>query len=255
MQFIQGQSLDEVLDEVRWLRGAKGDAPACGGRGPPARPEAVAARALSGSLAQALCSGQFQPATGGAAPRPGRAENPPKEADVQPGAGPAGPTPAGASPPEVAPPRSVSELSTRSDSFHHYARSVARIAVQVAEALAYAHSQGVLHRDIKPSNLLLDTRGTVWVTDFGLARLEGLDELTHTGDVVGTLRYLAPERFNGRSDPRGDIYSLGLTVYEMLTLRPAFAETDRSLLIKQVTQEEPPARGKLTGASRGTWKP
>ena len=94
--------------------------------------------------------------------------------------------------------------------------------MQVAEALAYAHQQGILHRDIKPSNLLLDAAGTVWVTDFGLAKAEGTDDLTHTGDIVGTLRYMAPERFDGRSDPRSDVYGLGLTLYELLTLRPAF---------------------------------
>jgi serine/threonine protein kinase len=80
-----------------------------------------------------------------------------------------------------------------------YFRNVARIGVQVAEALAYAHGQGVLHRDIKPSNLLLDANGTVWVTDFGLAKAEGSDGPTQTGEVVGTLRYMAPERFEGRS--------------------------------------------------------
>src|SRR5207248_593324 len=101
--------------------------------------------------------------------------------------------------------------TTLSESGRHYWLSVARIGVQVAEALDYAHSQGVLHRDIKPSNLLLDTQGTVWVTDFGLAKATAdADALTHTGDIVGTLRYMAPERFNGISDSRGDIYSLGL---------------------------------------------
>src|SRR5207248_4847487 len=104
-----------------------------------------------------------------------------------------------------------------------YWHSVARVGLQVADALAYAASQGVLHRDIKPSNLLLDTRGTVWVTDFGLAKTEAdRDDVTHTGDIVGTLRYMAPERFRGEADVRSDVYALGLTLYELLTLRPAF---------------------------------
>ena len=118
-------------------------------------------------------------------------------------------------------------------------RSVARIGVQVAEALAHAHGHGVLHRDIKPSNLLLDAKGNVWVTDFGLAKAEGSDGLTHTGDIVGTLRYMAPERFDGWSDPRSDVYALGATLYELLTLRPPFQEADRVKLIEQVLHEEP----------------
>src|SRR5262249_48050086 len=116
---------------------------------------------------------------------------------------------------------------------------------QVAEALAYAHGQRILHRDIKPSNLLLDTRGNVWVADFGLAKASEGEDLTHTGDVVGTLRYLAPERLRGQSDPRGDVYSLGLTLYELLTLRPAFDAADRERLIQQVTAGEPPRRRQL----------
>ena len=129
-----------------------------------------------------------------------------------------------------------------------YWRSVARIGVQVADALEYAHRQGILHRDIKPSNLLLDPGGTVWVTDFGLAKSADLDNLTHSGDMVGTLRYMAPERFAGKADARSDVYSLGLTLYELLALRPAFDETDRGLLIHQVTQEEPPRLRKLDPA-------
>ena len=109
-----------------------------------------------------------------------------------------------------------SQLGTNS-----YYHRVAAIGAQVAEALQYAHSQGVLHRDIKPANLILDTSGNVWITDFGLAKLEH-DAITMTGDVIGTLRYMAPERFDGRADSRSDVYSLGLTLYELCTLQTAF---------------------------------
>ena len=122
---------------------------------------------------------------------------------------------------------------------------MASIGVQVAEALEYAHKQGIHHRDIKPSNLLLDTQGTVWVTDFGLAKADDQQNLTHTGDILGTLRYMPPEAFEGKTDARGDVYSLGLTLYEMLAFRPAFDEKERNRLIKQVTDAEPVRLGKL----------
>ncbi len=120
-----------------------------------------------------------------------------------------------------------------------YWQIVASIGAQVADALEYAHKQGIYHRDIKPSNLLLDSRGTVWVTDFGLAKADDQQNLTHTGDILGTLRYMSPEAFEGKTDARSDVYSLGLTLYEMLALRPAFDESDRNRLIRQVTSEEP----------------
>src|SRR5262249_41850808 len=127
------------------------------------------------------------------------------------------------------------DRSTLLDHGRAYWRNVARIGAQVSEAVAYAHAQGVLHRDLKPSNLLVDGRGNVWVTDFGLAKvLEDGDNLTQTGDIIGTIRYMAPERFGGRSDGRSDVYSLGLTLYELLTLRPAFNAPDRSQLMRQV---------------------
>ena len=126
-----------------------------------------------------------------------------------------------------------------------YWQSVASIGVQVADALEYAHRQGIYHRDIKPSNLLLDTQGTVWVTDFGLAKADDQQNLTHTGDILGTLRYMPPEAFEGKTDARSDVYSLGLTLYEMVSFRRAFDERDRHRLIKQVTKAEPVRLAKL----------
>jgi serine/threonine protein kinase/tetratricopeptide (TPR) repeat protein len=119
----------------------------------------------------------------------------------------------------------------------HY-RRVARIGVQAAEALAYAHAHGVIHRDVKPANLLLDAGGTVWVTDFGLAKTADPD-LTRSGDVVGTLRYMPPEQFRGEYSQRGDVYSLGLTLYELAALRPAFDAPDWHRLADQIARREP----------------
>jgi serine/threonine protein kinase/Tfp pilus assembly protein PilF/regulator of sirC expression with transglutaminase-like and TPR domain len=135
-------------------------------------------------------------------------------------------------------------LSTMSDTPRYY-RSVANLGAQVAEALDHAHRQGVTHRDIKPSNLLLDAAGTVWITDFGLAKADGTEELTHPGDLVGTLRYMAPEQLRGKGDARADIYSLGSTLYELLTLRPAFDAPDRAALVRQIVQDEPQRPRKL----------
>ena len=118
-------------------------------------------------------------------------------------------------------------------------RSVARIGQQVAEALEYANRQGVLHRDIKPANLLLDPKGNVWVADFGLAKATDTRDVTEAGDLLGTVRYMAPERFEGKCDPRSDVYALGLTLYELLALRPAFEAADRQALIRRVMNEEP----------------
>ena len=103
----------------------------------------------------------------------------------------------------------------------------------------YAHQQGVIHRDINPSNLLLDSQGNVWVTDFGLAKLVEGDDLSQSHDLVGTMRFMAPERFRGVTNPLGDVYSLGATLYELLTLKPAFAERDQARLIDQITHEPP----------------
>lgn len=122
-----------------------------------------------------------------------------------------------------------------------YWRSVAEIGMQVGEALRYAHAQRTLHRDIKPANLLLDSQGTVWVTDFGLAKAVIHDDLSQSGDIVGTLRYMAPEQLRGQHDSRTDVYSLGLTLYELLTLRPAFAEAEEGHLMQRVYESTPPS--------------
>jgi serine/threonine protein kinase len=121
-------------------------------------------------------------------------------------------------------------------------RALARLAIQAADAIDHAHRMGILHRDIKPSNLLVDARGNLWMTDFGVARFQDGSALTRTGDLLGTLRYIAPELvLDQRSayDPRSDIYSLGATLYELLTLRPVFDGRDRRALLRQIAQEEP----------------
>ena len=103
----------------------------------------------------------------------------------------------------------------------------------MADALEYANRQGTLHRDIKPSNLLLDNHANVWVADFGLAKTAEADDLTHTGDILGTIRYMAPERFQGKCDARSDVFSLGLTLYELIALRPAYQASDRHELMER----------------------
>ena len=121
-------------------------------------------------------------------------------------------------------------------------RTVAKWGVQAASALEYAHQLGVVHRDIKPANLLLDERGQLWVADFGLAQVAGDVGLTQTGELLGTLRYASPEQALGRPgvvDHRSDVYSLGATLYELLTLRPIFEGRDRKELLRQIAEDEP----------------
>jgi serine/threonine protein kinase len=120
-------------------------------------------------------------------------------------------------------------------------REVACLGMQAAEALEHAHSLGVLHRDIKPANLLVDQSGHLWVADFGLAGVQGGGDITQSGDLVGTLRYMSPEQAAGGRilDPRTDVYSLGVTLYELLTSRPAFDGRDRQELLHQIAATEP----------------
>jgi WD40 repeat protein/serine/threonine protein kinase len=140
-----------------------------------------------------------------------------------------------------------------------YYRAVAQLGIQAAEALEFAHQMGIIHRDIKPANLLLEHapsplggegRGEgarvnvarLWIADFGLAHCQSQAGLTMTGDLIGTLRYMSPEQALAKQVPidhRTDIYSLGLTLYELLTLEPAFNETDRAKLLHQIAFQDP----------------
>jgi eukaryotic-like serine/threonine-protein kinase len=121
-------------------------------------------------------------------------------------------------------------------------RTAAHLGLQAALALEYAHQEGIIHRDIKPANLLVDPKGHLWITDFGLARLQNENHLTVSGDLLGTLRYMSPEQASGRPSavgPRTDVYSLGASLYELLSLGPLFDGRDRQELLRQIAFEEP----------------
>lgn len=140
------------------------------------------------------------------------------------------------------------ERSTKSPAFF---RTIANLGVQAAEGLEHAHQQGVVHRDIKPANLLVDLRGNLWITDFGLAHCQSQAGLTMSGDLVGTLRYMSPEQALAQRvviDHRTDIYSVGATLYELLTLQPVFGGRDRQELLRQIAFEEPKPPRRLNKA-------
>jgi serine/threonine-protein kinase len=235
MQYIEGRPLDEVLAELRRLRDE-------------AAPRAGAARhrelsaggetASSADVARSLWTGRFHP-PGPGAPADAGAAAPPA------GRGEAGAPPSPTPGPSGQAPGTPGSSGLLSDPHRPYATSVAHVGIQAAEALEYAAGQGVLHRDVKPSNLLLDVWGTVWLTDFGLAKASGTPDLTRSGDVLGTLHYMAPERFKGQADVRSDVYSLGVTLYELLALRPAFGASDQEQLLSQILSEEAPRLDRL----------
>jgi serine/threonine-protein kinase len=115
-----------------------------------------------------------------------------------------------------------------------------RIIVPVAEGLAYAHSQGVVHRDLKPANILLTGEFVPKISDFGIAKLSQSSGLTQVGSVLGSPPYMSPEQCSGGSvDMRTDIYSLGITLYELLTGRVPFEGDTSSVLARHIV--EPPA--------------
>jgi serine/threonine protein kinase/WD40 repeat protein/tetratricopeptide (TPR) repeat protein len=265
MQLIHGQGLEQVIDELRWLRQRAPSAGANGQDGPESAEAPAAtvtasrlAAAVSirqqgelGHMAELLLSGHLVteglqlPASGTPA-ADGFGQTEAIESEATDGRVPAGtsadfvlacPARDLASSAVLPGGTHVSEVDTAGPR-QPFFRSVAQIGRQAAQGLAYAHARGIVHRDIKPSNLLLDTSGVVWITDFGLAKAED-DGLTATGDILGTLRYMAPERFRGGGDARADIYGLGVTLYELLTLRPAYESSDRLKLIERVKAEEP----------------
>src|SRR5262249_32433914 len=126
------------------------------------------------------------------------------------------------------------------------AADVARWGLQAAEALAHAHQRGIIHRDVKPSNLILDRQGTVWLTDFGLARRTDEVTLTQTRALLGTPRYLSPAQTAGQPlDHRTDTYSLGATLYELACGRPVFDSDTLQGVVSQILNAEPVPPRKL----------
>jgi serine/threonine protein kinase len=230
MQFIDGHTLAALIGELRRLV-------------QPQTPESPGAVTTASVLAAELASGRWAPAPD--SPSPG-----PPTGAYQPAA-------AGASALTRTPP--VAGLSTEhSATSPAFFRTVAHLGIQAAEALEHAHQLGIIHRDIKPANLLVDAAGQLWVTDFGLARLGTDAGLTMSGDLLGTLRYMSPEQALGQRgavDARTDIYSLGVTLYELLTLAPAYDGRSREEVLRQIAFEEPWPPRRLNGAMPAELKP
>jgi serine/threonine protein kinase len=267
MQMIEGRSLAEIIRELRTAEGSGSRRRAALARQLLDQPDAPQASIDPGTVTLAATAVDHTQQLRRPPPAPA-----------------APPASSHASPSTVAPssawsgPRATDSLSTlhvgrRSE----YFRTVARLGVQAAEALEYAHNLGILHRDIKPANLMLDGRGNLWVTDFGLAQMYGDNGLTQTGDFVGTFRYMSPEQAGGGPgrlgtgrrhrraksaaadgsgepsddsaagsgeppvvlDPRTDVYSLGVTLYELLTLQPALPGRNRDDLMVQLASVDP----------------
>jgi WD40 repeat protein/serine/threonine protein kinase len=221
MQFIEGQTLAALIHELRQLAGSEKRGLRIEDRG----------SRIKGSLLDSLLTGASTPEVKSPVksedPNVQSKENSPTFEDQ---AADAGTLPGH--------PRS-SILDSRSSPFF---RTVATLGIQAAEALEHAHSLGVVHRDIKPANLLVDVRGILWITDFGLARSQSQAGLTMTGDLLGTLRYMSPEQALAMRvlvDHRTDIYSLGASLYELLTLEPVFSGHDRHELLRQIAFEDP----------------
>src|SRR5262249_34596931 len=145
---------------------------------------------------------------------------------------------------DAAPTAPVAALSTErgGPKKREFYRTLARLVAQAADALEHAHVLGIVHRDVKPGNLMVDQDGKLWVADFGLARFGPDAGLTLSGDLLGTLRYMAPEQalsHHGLVDHRVDVYALGATLYELLTGRPVVDAAERAAVLRQIAFEEP----------------
>lgn len=140
-------------------------------------------------------------------------------------------------------PATAGLLTLRNEHRQDFFRAIARLGMQAADGLDYAHRSRVVHRDIKPSNLMLDVKGSLWITDFGLAQFYSENNLTQEGDLLGTLRYMSPEQATGKAgvvqDQRTDVYSLGMTLYELLTLERALPGETREQLLSQIGLHDP----------------
>lgn len=216
MELVPGQTLAEVIHQLRrppgLIAGDRGTTEAAASEG--SSPEDYSTSPISGtpaspSLAGQACAGQAQE---------------PVTADTD-------------------RPQPVPTTSVAPAGHPGFFRTVARWGIEAAEALEHAHQMGVVHRDIKPSNLLIDGQSRLLVTDFGLAQTRAGGDLTLTGDVLGTLRYMSPEQALGNRsilDHRTDIYSLGVTLYELLAQRPPYQNDDRHALIHEIADGNPP---------------
>jgi serine/threonine protein kinase/Tfp pilus assembly protein PilF len=150
---------------------------------------------------------------------------------------------------DTAPVAALSTKLTGRDRAHH--RRVAELIADAADALEHAHSFGIVHRDVKPGNLIVDETGRVYVADFGLARFGPDAGLTMSSDLIGTLRYMAPEQAlarHGLADHRVDVYGLGATLYELLTGKPAVRGEDKADILRSISFEEPAAPRRLDKA-------
>lgn len=240
MQYIHGLGLDDVLDQLRLIREVDSD--------PSHEPSAWSQTSdsnrsqYSEHLARSLVSDE-RPIECSASPRTHDATTGRADDEISVGLLSKHDGQGKSSSPSFTAGQSSAQRRSQSSHSHSakdpYWTNIARIGLQVSDALRYAHAQGITHRDIKPSNILLDIQRTAWVTDFGLAKSDDDANITRSGDILGTIRYMPPEAFEGQADTRGDIYSLGITLYELASLQPAFSGKDRRKLIKQVVTGGP----------------